>query len=97
MAVNGFVHFLAMYGHIFRRNDAEPNLIATDLDDRDDNVVVDYDTLVFFPGQNKHGCVSFRFTDPDKEDATQSISVANPGCGHEPQHYFCIRPADRDP
>ena len=60
MSVDRFVHFLPVYGDILGCDDAEPHLVTTDLDDRDDNVVVDDNTLVFFPGQDKHGCVSFR-------------------------------------
>ena len=60
MAVDRLVDLLAVDRNVLRRDDAEAHFVTTNLHDRDDNIVVDNDTLVFFPGQDKHGCVSFR-------------------------------------
>ena len=80
MAVDRFVDLLAVNGNVLGSDDAEPHFVTTNLHDRDDNIVVDDDTLVFFPGQNKHGCVSFRsqWPGPGGTLATQPSSWANP-------------------
>src|SRR5262245_29809628 len=59
VAVDRLVDFLPVDRHVLRRDDAQPHLVTANLDDRDDDVVVDYDAFVFFPRQDKHGCVSF--------------------------------------
>jgi hypothetical protein len=59
LTVNRFPNFLAMNRHIFRRDNAKPHFVAADFDDRDRDIVVNHDALVFFSGQDKHRCVSF--------------------------------------
>ena len=46
------VDFLAMDGDIARGGDAKPDLIATDLDDRDLDLIADLDALVQSSCQN---------------------------------------------
>src|SRR5262249_40159513 len=62
--VDRLVHLFAVNGHVLWGDDAEAHLIPTDLHHRDDDVVVDDDRLVFFPGQHEHWCLSFRESEP---------------------------------
>jgi len=46
LAVNGFVDFLTMNRNLFRRDNAQADLIATDFNNGDRNVIVYDNTLV---------------------------------------------------
>src|SRR5262245_14461147 len=78
VAMDRLVHLLPVDRDVLWRDDAEPHLVTPDLHDRDDDVVVDYDALVFFPGQDEHGCVSFPGLEPIKE-RTRGHSTRNLG------------------
>jgi hypothetical protein len=41
-----------MYWNLARRLDAQPNLVAPDIDDRNDDVVADHDALITLSRQN---------------------------------------------
>jgi hypothetical protein len=46
LALDRIVNFLAMHGDVIRRIDAEANLVAADVHDRDLDVVTDHDRFV---------------------------------------------------
>ncbi len=49
-SLNRFVDFLAVDRYFLRSREAEAYLVAADVDDRDDNIVVDDDALARFAG-----------------------------------------------
>jgi hypothetical protein len=63
--VNRLVYFLAVNRHIFWCDDSETHLVSTNFHHSNDDVVVNYNRLVFFPGQYEHWCLSFRKHDCD--------------------------------
>jgi hypothetical protein len=48
-----------MNGNVRRRFNTEADAIASHVDDRNDNIVPDIDTLILVSGQNKHYDNSF--------------------------------------
>jgi len=57
--VNRFVDFAAMNRHIARSFDSESDLVATDFDDRDDDLFVDHDAFIRTSRENQHGNTPF--------------------------------------
>src|SRR5258708_6901209 len=53
-ALDRLVHFLAVYGNLGRRLDAQPHLVTADVHHGDHDVVTDDDAFVALPRQNKH-------------------------------------------
>jgi hypothetical protein len=47
-ALDGVIYFSPMHGHFARCLYAETNLVTSDFDDDNGDVVVDYNALVFF-------------------------------------------------
>jgi hypothetical protein len=54
LALDCFVDFAAVDRDFPRRFDAESNLVSPYVDDRDDNIVADDDTLVALSGKDQH-------------------------------------------
>ena len=52
--LNGRVNFSAVNRHFLRCFDPQADFVTTDLDDRNDDVLVDYDALVFLARQDQH-------------------------------------------
>ena len=50
-SMNCFIDFLAVHRNLFRRDNAEADFVATNLNDGDGDVIVDDNTLVLFPGK----------------------------------------------
>ena len=55
VATNGIEHFLAVDRDLLGCFDSKTDFITADFYNNDGYVVVDYNTLVFFAGQHKHG------------------------------------------
>ena len=55
VALDRVVDFLSMNGNVSRCLDAQPYLVATNLDDGDHDVVADHDFLIEFSRENEHG------------------------------------------
>ena len=55
LGMNGGVHFAAMNGDLLGSLNPQTHLVTADFDDRDHDVLVDDDALVFFARQNQHG------------------------------------------
>src|SRR5262249_19007968 len=77
-----------------RRDDTQSHLVATDLHHRHDDVVVDDDALIFFPGQYQHRRVSFskprgRSCDWLLSTNEQQINV-NPSTTSDPASPACL-------
>src|ERR1700678_1850774 len=53
-ALNDLINFLPVHRNLGGGFDAQPDFIAADIDDRNDNIVADDDALVALAGQNKH-------------------------------------------
>ena len=51
LAVDCVEDFLPVDGDFFGGDDSQPDFVAADLHHRDGDVVVDHDTLIFFPRQ----------------------------------------------
>ncbi len=47
--MDGLEDFLAVDGDFCRGNDAQPDLVAADLDDRHRNIVIDDDRFILLP------------------------------------------------
>jgi|694.fasta_scaffold14690_9 hypothetical protein len=53
--LDSFVHFLAVYRYRLGGFDAKPDLVPSDVDDRNDHVVADHDAFVSVPRKDQHG------------------------------------------
>jgi hypothetical protein len=73
LALDGFVHFLAMDGNLDRGRDPQSNLIAPNIHHGDDDVIADDDTFVAVSGQDQHRS---RLLPPANEARDHPRSVA---------------------
>jgi hypothetical protein len=49
-SLNRLIDFLTMDGHFLRRLNAKPNLIASNVNDCNDNLVANHDAFIALPG-----------------------------------------------
>ncbi len=54
LLLDSLVDLLPMYGNLRRGFDPEANLVSTNIYNRHDYIVADYDALITLPGQDKH-------------------------------------------
>jgi len=52
--MNGGVHFASVNGDFLWSFNSQANFVASDLDDRNDDVLVDHDAFIFLTRQNQH-------------------------------------------